>query len=265
LSKPKECLFCGSSAPLTEEHVFPKWLRQLGYTGHGWREILDERATPVNRVEKGSPFNKTVKVVCGPCNNEWMASMEDGVKPILLRMFNLTDQIALDGSAQLLLSRWAFKTMCVIAELGTDASPIPLAHPREFRATDRPPAQCQLWIGTATGQPHPQGVELVQSRILPREAHVTRAGVKVDVPIYQARFRLLNVFFDSFGYESPNMKLEQSMDGELGRALLIIWPPKHPKIWWPPAQTLDAVGGVDGLGKIPLKGLPSFLPTPPSP
>ena len=46
------------------------------------------------------------------------------------------------------------------------------------------------------------------------------------------------------------------MDGELNRALLAIWPSVHPKIWWPPTQTLDAVGGIEGLAKIPMCGLP---------
>ena len=29
----------GASAPLTDEHVYGKWLRKLGYTGEGVREI----------------------------------------------------------------------------------------------------------------------------------------------------------------------------------------------------------------------------------
>jgi len=245
---------------MTEEHIFPRWLRQLGYTGNGWREITDERATLVRRVEQGSPFNKTLKVVCGPCNNEWMATMEDEVKPILLDMFNVHGQVALDADRQLLLARWSFKTMCVIAELGQSASPIPLEHAREFRSTDLPPRQCQIWIGTASAQPHPQGVELAQSRVLPRKGAVTVPDGRVDFTAYQARFRLLNVFFDAFGHGGPSFKAELSMDGELGRALLPIWPTVHPKIWWPPAQTLDVIGGIDGLAKIPIRSLSPLDP-----
>jgi hypothetical protein len=190
-----------------------------------------------------------------------MAQLEDEVKPLLLRMFNVTGKITLDDKKQLLLARWAYKTMCVNAPLGKGASPIPLVHPREFQSTGLPPAQCQLWIGTATGQLHPQGVELVQSRIIPRKVRVTRSDGKLLIAAYQARFRLLNVFFDAFGFVSPAVKLEQSFDGELARALLAVWPPAHPRIWWPPVQTLDAVGGMDGLAKIPVKGLPSLPPT----
>jgi hypothetical protein len=252
--KAKHCLFCGSTTKLSYEHVFPKWLRQTGHTGDGWREIIDERSTPTNRIEKGSPFNKKLKVVCAPCNNEWMSELEDDAKPILMEMFNTTGQMVLEAEGQLTLANWAFKTICVLGQLGTGKPQIPPEHPRELCSTGLPPAQCQIWIGTATGQPHPQGVELAQSRIIPREAHVTNDQGTFDFQAYQARFRLFNVFFDAFGSSSPDWNIVQVVEGELSRALLPIWRPTHPKLWWPPAQTIDALGGVDGLAEFPIQG-----------
>ena len=260
--KSRECLFCGSSGPLEKEHVFGDWLRKLGFSGEGWREITDESATPVSRIEQGGPFSKRLKIVCGPCNNEWMSSMEDGVKPLLVEMFNTVGKVKLDEPAQILFARWAFKTICVIDQLTPVRSKVPLAHCRELRRKDRPPRQTQIWIGTATGDPHPQGKQLVEAAILPREGTISMDGKSFRFNAYQARFRLINVVFDCFGYRFDRAMVEESVDGELGRALLPIWPPGHPALWWPPVQSIDALGGVAALSKVPMRGIPSLGPLP---
>lgn len=41
-----------------------------------------------------------------------------------------------------------------------------------------------------------------------------------------------------------------TMPADIDRALLQIWPPRHPTISWPPAVSLDAVGGVQGLTSV---------------
>ena len=63
-SRTRECLFCESTESLTGEPIFPWQLRQLGFTGDGWGEDVDEPNEPGRRIEKGSPFDKKAKMVC---------------------------------------------------------------------------------------------------------------------------------------------------------------------------------------------------------
>jgi len=38
-------------------------------------------------IHKAGPFSKKLKLVCQPCNGEWMSGMEKAVKPLLTPMF----------------------------------------------------------------------------------------------------------------------------------------------------------------------------------
>ena len=47
---------------------------------------------------------------------------------------------------------------------------------------------------------------------------------------------------------------------DLKKALVPIWQPEHPKLWWPPSSTLDGFGGIDGLAKaLATTGLPTLV------
>lgn len=267
---PRECLFCGFAGRLTEEHVFPKWLRALGYDGVGWRETLSGPQLVRTALQQGGPFTKTLKIVCGPCNNGWMSAMEDAAKPLLIEMFGTTPphQVVRTPGQQLILARWAYKTICVIAQINATTPPrVPLAHCRTFYANDEIPQGVQMWIGTASIKIEDLGATLVESQIVPHNANVTFHGRTTVAPMYQGRFRLLNVVFDVTGTgpadNGDQVILESTLDGELARALIPIVPPTLPQLWWPPAQTLDAVGGISGMMKIPVTGLPTFAPNPP--
>src|SRR5690348_221994 len=107
---PRICLFCGAIGPLNEEHIYGDWLRNLGFAGEGVREIVPgDGSQPI--IQRGGPFTKKLKIVCYPCNNQWMSSMETAAKPLLTAMFNAAgSSVELDEAAQLALARWAFKT-----------------------------------------------------------------------------------------------------------------------------------------------------------
>jgi hypothetical protein len=89
---------------------------------------------------------------------------------------------------------------------------------------------------------------------------VTYQAQTVSFPAYSARFRLLNVVFDVFGYVTEGVDLQADLSDDLRRALLPIWPSQFPTVWWPPVTNLDALGGVQGLAAVPLTGIPTFLP-----
>jgi hypothetical protein len=255
---PKTCLFCGSAGRLTDEHIYGKWLRKLGYVGEGVREIIPgDGSQPI--VQRGAPFSKTLKIVCRPCNNEWMKGMEENVKLLLIDMFNYRgSSVSLDKAAQLLLARWAFKTAAVASQVDHH-DPFPLEHRREFHQTDRPPLHVQIRIGAASIPTLPQGQHLAASWFEPRIVTITRAGQSTSIPFYRATFRLITVVFDIFGYVAPADMLNIDPSDDFEKLMLPLWPSEHSTIWWPPVTSLDTIGGVPGLTSIPIIGAPIIL------
>lgn len=252
------CLFCGASGPLTDEHIYGKWLRKLGYKGGGVREIVPgDGSQPI--IQQGGPFTKALKIVCYPCNNEWMSGMEEEAKPLLIAMFNAQGSVRLDQAAQVTLARWAFKTAAVAAQVDR-SDPFPLEHRGEFHQADRPPGQVQIRIGRASIPTLALGEQLAEYRFEPRTATITSAGRSTSIPFYRATFRLLTVVFDILGYVAPTDLLNIDPSDDLKKALLPLWPWEHPNIWWPPVTNLDVIGGVPGLAGTELIGAPIIIP-----
>jgi hypothetical protein len=255
---PKACLFCGSVGPLNGEHIYGDWLRNLGYTGEGVREIIPgDGSQPI--IQRSGPFNKKLKIVCYPCNNQWMSGMETAAQSLLTAMFNARgSSVMLDATAQVALARWAFKTAAVAAQID-HSDPFPLAHCREFRHTDRPPCHAQIRIGTASIPTLQRGEQLAEFRFEPRTATITQVKQSISFPFYRASFRLLNVVFDILGYVAETDMVDIDPDENLKRTLLPLWPSEHPRIWWPPVISLDVIGGLPGLAAGPIVGIPTLV------
>jgi hypothetical protein len=257
--KTRQCLFCGSEGPLTEQHVFDDWLRKLGFDAVGVRELI-EVADPERRIlQPGGPFTKTLKIVCEPCNGKWLSGIENSAKAVLLRLFRATGSVELDTPSQLVLARWAFKEAGMLSQLGSRKT-FPLEHCRDFRRTGDPSANCQIWIGSASMTKAALGDQLVESRYEPRIAEVRIGKIVQKISAYSCRFRLLNVAFDVFGWLPTEYGLHAQLTEDLGKALLPIWPIEHPTIWWPPATSLDVLGGLQGLAAVEFTGMPGVLP-----
>ena len=79
------CLFCGSSALITQEHVFRRsWKDQLG-RDKGLEEFREFHRRDINNnvlKEKSEDlFLAIVKRVCAQCNNTWMNDLDTLVEP----------------------------------------------------------------------------------------------------------------------------------------------------------------------------------------
>jgi hypothetical protein len=256
----RPCIFCGASGPLTKEHVFPDWIRALGFGGQGWQEtVVGERPDEKRHIRPAGPFSLTLKAVCRPCNNVWMSDIERQAKPLLTTMFQYQDvKVPLNEAAQCDLARWAFKTACVLANVQRDAPAIPPGQCVEFHETDQIPLGVQVWIGTASIIPHEHGLQLVESQVGPFNAVFSMGDMEGVIPGYLARFRVLNVFFEVKGLKPevpgiPGAYIDVVTKGNLSRALLPIWPLEHPKVFWPPVESLDLIGGLQGVRRAPVE------------
>lgn len=230
--------------------------------GPGVRELIEDADLENRILQEGNPFNKRLRIVCEDCNGGWMGALETAVKSLLIEMFNGTGQVRLDEGAQLTLARWAFKTVAVLTQLGSIKT-FPLAHCRELYGSGQPPASSHIWIGSASINVNALGQQLAESRYEPKMAKVTIGERTVEVFCYSARFRLINVVFDVFGYvPTEGFSLHADLPPDLRRALLPIWPSEAPTILWPSETNLDAIGGIQGLANIPLVGVPSVIQGP---
>ncbi|MCX4745195.1 hypothetical protein OG455_06615 [Kitasatospora sp. NBC_01287] len=246
----KKCLFCSSNAD-SAEHIFADWLHRAYGGGEGVRTWTVD-GTPV--TEKGGPFSKKLKIVCRPCNNVWMSSMEEKAKPALVKMFDWDGKatLQLDSDEQIALARWGFKTAVVAAHVS--GRPVfPLQQCQDFRASDTLP-QCWIRIGLGDSPP-PRDYfgdniryDLVgECDFLPANATMLVDGVKTTFPFYRAAFRLFNVVCDVMGYHLPGAEITATPPPDHQDALTQIWPNPASLVTWPPKRTVDSIGGVHQL------------------
>ncbi|WP_143765411.1 hypothetical protein [Catenulispora acidiphila] len=222
----------------------------------------------------GGPFSKTLKILCGPCNNVWTSGMEDAAKPLLINMFS-GKQTELDEAAQRDLARWAFKTAAILAHVTRRQEQLPVEHCRAFHRSDEPPPGVFIRIGAASVSTGQHGQQIGESRFLQLPMVMTAGSKRFSIPAYSARFRLFTVVFDVFGssvsdkvatdlgFAPGDLQVQADVGDDLGRVLVQIWPPKNPTVWWPPVNSLDVVGGIDGLAQVEqFQSIPVILPPP---
>jgi hypothetical protein len=107
------CIFCGpTESPLTEEHIWPKWvseiLRTPRYVDHFRQLQTTGPSTTANW--KWRYLDITTETVCNRCNNRWLSAFEnDDVKPIASPMILGDSRIELSSADQQMLAGWAYK------------------------------------------------------------------------------------------------------------------------------------------------------------
>ncbi len=261
------CLFCGKRGSQTKQHVFGEWLRDLDLKGRSRWEVEQGADTERHILPAGSLFSKKLRIVCKTCNTGWMSRLETAAKPHIMAMFSGRHNIPLEEPAQLVLARWAFQTIAVLAQLRLTS--FPLDHCHELYDSERPPEHSQIWIGTASINASEGWDQVAEFAYDLKPLDVTVGDLRIPVPVYSTRFRLMNVVFEAYGFPvtpPPGLGLRAHPSAHLRRALLPIWPSEHPTIWWPPVASLDTIGGVRGLAAIRLLGPaggPSGIPNAP--
>jgi hypothetical protein len=103
----RRCAFCGSSDPLSNEHVFADWIgRSLGVTDAPGQQTMGRARNPVPTPSwSGTPFQMTVGSVCADCNNGWISRLETETSRILGPMLSGTPRRPTSDD-QTLLPRW---------------------------------------------------------------------------------------------------------------------------------------------------------------
>ena len=93
------CVYCPNVAPLTEEHVYGKWIAKA--FGRRFPSTVRTLTRP-NRIDlspnaimhrnvlerRGDPADRTVYNVCKTCNNGWMSRLHIEAKPLVMALAN---------------------------------------------------------------------------------------------------------------------------------------------------------------------------------
>lgn len=127
--------------------MWPKWLRKLT-THSGGRYRFGLSGVPSSLKDFDAPsFSHTIRRVCGPCNNGWMADLEAATEPLVTEM--LAGKRPVLGTAeQDVLSRWMYKTALVVALLNddTEATRVDATHYHDL-AHGATPTNTTIWMG----------------------------------------------------------------------------------------------------------------------
>jgi hypothetical protein len=155
-ARNKSCLFCGNAlqpkgsphAGNTDEHVIPNWLQEhLGVKSNlvtpmrvrtDNRRIIDVRRHVMGAFVAGS--------VCSDCNHGWMSTLENEVKPVLIRLLDHPIHLeTLQDLERFTLARWTLKTAAVLNRCSTYGSsndeigrPVPDQHMRTLASGKLP-------------------------------------------------------------------------------------------------------------------------------
>lgn len=245
-------MFCGG-APVTAEHVWPRWIAKYLPKRKGEHFHLVESEGNERSIEfRGDrvPFTTTVNCVCKTCNTGWMHELETTAEPILAPLIEGRSQTWHEWR-QAVAAAWAFKTAIMIEQAAEEnLRAIPVELRQSFRKWLRPPLlNTQIWAATYAGEsPHFYG------RSMMRFLLTTPEGIAVpnDLTAYGCCLQVGALVFRLFGHlvqDGPT----NVPQGEIARSLVPIWP-VSPSIQWPPELAVDDDGMealVKSMGDVP--------------
>ena len=236
---PGTCAFCGTTGKLTGEHVLGDWLSRIGLDLDPVAHVTGPLNRLVREVGVTPPFRRTVRDVCGPCNNGWMSQLEDVAKRTLTP-FILGEPGMLARDDQGAVAAWLHKTALVAMLVSSEQERasgygLPLAEYRALhdqRSAMEPLPASQAWIGRYGGESR-----LASIRVTPLV--VTIEGLpEPDSPQgYAVTVLLGELLLTSVRFTTPGLQLDvMTTDG-----FAQLWPAVA-DIAWPPGEPVDDAG-----------------------
>lgn len=148
-----DCIFCGGT-DLTGEHIVADWV---------YRAFVQARESPTGlggtmvgatemRLEAADPITKA-KVVCQPCNNEWLSQIDNEAASALKSLIQGESETQLDAEAQTVVAAWIFKSALIFeAAQGSRAGRLSALR-QPFAQHRRAPDSVTIYVGPAPPVP----------------------------------------------------------------------------------------------------------------
>jgi hypothetical protein len=152
------CLLCGAT-PLTSAHLIARSFgAELPTTGDGVvyasrrRDDVSQSVLPEHRDFSSDAADQRVKQLCGPCNRDFMGSIESSIRESFVAM--VRDEalvLTRDGAAS--LATWASLFAMLRATQDRGPRMIPPQHAANLRRNGTPPPGTSVWLGSCQAVP----------------------------------------------------------------------------------------------------------------
>lgn len=236
---PKLCIFCrlpfSRDRPRSEEHIWPRWMHDLLPEKQGAQRLFD-----ATELREDRPFGRVLhkhfkpRVVCRPCNNDWMSRLESATKPIL-RPLMLGEAQHLDRRDQTILATWACLKNMVAEFSSPETRATAPADLERMYVKQLPPTRAMVWIGRHDGT-------LWTTRYVHRGMRISHGLVQPDddpplngqattLAVGRVIIHLLTLL-DGFAYDGAPIP-----NGPIATRIRQIYPSTSP-FDWPLGQTL---------------------------
>ncbi len=203
---------------------------------------LASRGKHVRTMTNG--FDMTIRDICEECNHGWLHDLERAFRAMMLWAIQ-GYPLVLTQDSQRVVALWATKTALFLNRAisgmtgGEPAQPVDGYFP-EMYSKNSPPAGTQVWIGAMDAE----------GRVISNTSTVP-VGTPPEPPVGVVYvFTIGNVLFHTFLPVVPEdvtrQVYELGITGDLGRALIPIWPYQVRDVRWPPPRVLT-VGDYQAL------------------
>jgi hypothetical protein len=257
-----DCFFCGpTDNPLTEEHVWPKWVSRLLHGQFNSDHFVHLRSTGDNTTGNWNSryLDITTDTVCDKCNNIWLSDFENKeIKPLATPLIIGTDDAIIPPAAQWKLAAWAYK-MAMLIEVANPDNPPDFFTPSErlqFRQTTLPHECVRVFLAKYDYGQHPAHSATPLHTYTQREGERKTFKLKISTMTAGAlAMQLMSVRLatsDDLVYAS---EMEFEFLGKAVDAVLPIWPPRSEAVRWPPKQpmTTQDIEDWTNMWKAPVK------------
>jgi hypothetical protein len=212
------CPFCNAfGEPMTDEHIFPKWLLQ---------EMVTRGAT----FRRGNRLTTAIigptTPVCHDCNTTWLATLENDISQILRKMFDFAYELPPEDQARLAL--WAAK-IAILVDAASTTRLVPRGFGHDLKIQRQPHQGMYVWLA-AYGGPS-GGLTTIPWLIMSEEAGDSESVIAycLTVSIFKVAFQVLIPF------SSGDLASLEDFHG----SVVPLWPAQRSDIAWPPPYRFD--------------------------
>ncbi len=230
----RECAFCPAPAN-SGEHLWPDWLNAI-VPGRKRFTMRNEKGEIIRDWVKPE-LDWTAKVVCEPCNNEWMSDLENvHAKPSMTELILGKLDVQVDQSRANSIAISAFKTAVVFDHLSRGRDPFFERSARhEFRNSLTIPRNVGMWLTrfapSGKGESHTCYHE---GKILPDKS----------LEMYVCTYAIEHLVIQVVGYKTKGL---EEVHSKVDFSAIPFWPKIPDAFVWPPTDVLQTVSDFDSF------------------
>ena len=231
---PRECAFCPAPAN-SGEHLWSDWLNEL--LPGGKRFTMRDENKEITRDWVKPDLDWKAKVVCEPCNNQWMSELENvNAKPSMTDLILGESDVPVNQTRANSIALFAFKTAVVFDHLARGDAPFFERSARhEFRNSMTIPDNVDMWLTRYA----PSGSGFAQTVY-----HNGKIPPDKTLAMYVCTYSIEHLVIQIVGYKEHGIHQVASKNHFQA---IPFWPEIQDAFVWPPADVLHTVGEFDSF------------------